>query len=136
MEPPNHKQKFFMYTDLVSVECDENIAGLVMWLNSFKGIKTQFSCEGREGIAYVLFSCDYIDSLHIIGLTFNLYFVKTKRKVKFSVNFHNPVNFLRFEIEFNSEWIEDLTKFVQNVKISGWQKTGHILEMEEEKKDD
>lgn len=115
-----------------SIKCDEKIFDLVLWLNSFQGITTQFSCEDRQGKAYVLFFCDVIDSLSVIAVALNMYQAKTKRIIKFFVNYFTSANFLRFEIELDKEWLEDFTEFVQDFKVLGWQKTGCILNEKEE----
>jgi hypothetical protein len=45
---------------------DENIVPLILWMNKFKSVETDYSCEGNNGIgAYVSFHSDIEDIIEI-----------------------------------------------------------------------
>lgn len=99
---------------LKMIEVDTKIVPLVNWLNHFKGVTTEWSCQGNEhtcngwnkvGTPYVVFYC--VDSLSLIRILHDV-----KRLGDMTVDFYEGS--LRYELRFAT--IEDLDFFLRLIR--------------------
>jgi hypothetical protein len=80
-------------------DVDVNICPVVKWLNSFNGIRTQFSCEGDDDLTrgqkpHVLFHCD--NELSLVRVL-----VSTASWAEFKIQFFEGS--IRYEMLFPSK---------------------------------
>lgn len=92
-----------IYTILKTAMVDKEIVPVVSWLNSFKEVYTEYSCQGGldeefNGIVkpYVLFRCDDMNVLYKIAKRLDGYAIV-------NVFPSDVVQYPRFRIEFEDE---------------------------------
>jgi len=99
---------------MVEAEVDEKIAPVVVWLNSYDSVTTQFSCQGSgNSLPYALFCC--FDGMDLFDICKKLIQFATI-EVSISTKETQPPGFppyLRYTARFFST--RQLAKFVEEI---------------------
>jgi tRNA(Phe) wybutosine-synthesizing methylase Tyw3 len=110
----SHEQ---IYTILKAEMIDKEIVDVVLWLNSYKQISTEFSCQGGEEIEtgfmtnpYVLFKCHDLNVIDLVSKQIEDYASMTVRTS------NEYVPYLRFMVEFHgTEALQDFKESLSEV---------------------